>query len=102
MVAATTDDVEIVENSLKSLHDTFRLRAALFRDADGGFTVIAQNLPGVISEGHDLVDAVENVRDAFRQSIISYRESGQDVPWDEVLFDDAPDFVFHLTVNVDG
>lgn len=59
-------------------------RAWFTPDDDGGFTVIAAKLPGVISEGDTENEAMENIIDAFRESILSYQEDEIDVPWEDV------------------
>jgi predicted RNase H-like HicB family nuclease len=57
-------------------------RAAYIADEEeGGYTVVARNLPGVVSEGDDLESATENIKDAFREMVLSYQESKEDIPW---------------------
>ncbi|QEG35395.1 type II toxin-antitoxin system HicB family antitoxin [Bythopirellula goksoeyrii] len=48
---------------------------------DGGFTAHAIRLPGVVSEGDTVDEAVENIIDAFQATLQSYIESGMDIPW---------------------
>jgi predicted RNase H-like HicB family nuclease len=43
--------------------DTFD--AALFAEAEGGFSISALHFPGVFSEGESRNEAIENIRDAF-------------------------------------
>jgi len=50
-------------------------------EQEGGFTVVARNLPGVVSEGDDMPSAIENIKDAFREMLLSYQESQEEVPW---------------------
>ena len=61
-----------------------RFRAIFTKEEDGGFSVVAANLPGVVSEGDTLADAIENIAEAFVGVIASYRESGEVIPWKRV------------------
>jgi predicted RNase H-like HicB family nuclease len=57
-------------------------RAAFIVDEEeGGYTVVARNLPGVVSEGDDLNSAIENIKDAFREMVLSYQDSKEEIPW---------------------
>lgn len=69
--------------SLKQFHgEVCECRAAFILDEEeGGFTVVARNLPGVVSEGDDIESASENIKDAFREMILSYQDSGEQIPW---------------------
>jgi hypothetical protein len=55
---------------LKSLEEfqggVCECRAAFIVDEEeGGFTVVARNLPGVVSEGEDMDSAIENIKGTF-------------------------------------
>ena len=57
-------------------------RAAFILDEEeGGYTVVARNLPGVVSEGDDMASAIENIKDAFREMVLSYKDANEEVPW---------------------
>lgn len=79
-------------------------RAAFYKDEESGYTAIATNLPGVVSEGDTLKEAVNNIREAFELAIESYRESQMPIPWGSHvdLPEDKPTFEFHFVVNVNG
>lgn len=47
---------------------------------DGGYTVEVPSLPGCISEGDTVEEALENVRDAIRGYIELLEEDGLPVP----------------------
>jgi predicted RNase H-like HicB family nuclease len=49
---------------------------------EGGFTVEVPSLPGCISEGDTLEEAIENIRDAISEYIADMIASGEDVPPD--------------------
>jgi predicted RNase H-like HicB family nuclease len=62
--------------------DVCECRAAFILDeVEGGFTVVARNLPGVVSEGENMESAIANITDAFREMILSHRDCKQDIPW---------------------
>lgn len=68
--------------SLKQFHgEVCECRAAFILDEEeGGYTVVARNLPGVVSEGDDLESAIENIKDAFREMILSFDDK-KEIPW---------------------
>ena len=70
-------------NSLQEFRERVcECRAAFIVDAEeGGYTVVARNLPGVVSEGDDMASAMENIKDAFREMVHSYMEANEEVPW---------------------
>ncbi len=39
---------------------------------EGGYTVTVPNLPGCISEGETIEDAIENIKDAIRGYLVAY------------------------------
>jgi predicted RNase H-like HicB family nuclease len=47
---------------------------------DGGYTVEVPSLPGCISEGDTVEEALENIRDAIKGYIESLEEDGLPVP----------------------
>ncbi len=87
-----------------SSKQVYQCRALFFSDEqEGGYTVLAGNLPGVVSEGDDLADAIRNIKEAFAASVESYLEAGETIPWDEVTnFDCEPAKRLHFAVEVNG
>jgi predicted RNase H-like HicB family nuclease len=57
---------------------------------DGGFSIHALDLPGVVSQGDTVKEAIANIVDAYQESIASYRDSSDAIPWGAVIVDDAP------------
>jgi predicted RNase H-like HicB family nuclease len=57
---------------------------------DGGFSIHCINLPGVISEGETVDEAIDNITDAFRETISYYREAGQRIPWKNRVATELP------------
>jgi predicted RNase H-like HicB family nuclease len=53
----------------------------LIQEEDGGYSVIAANLPGAASQGDSEAEALANIEEAMHGLIESYRESSQPIPW---------------------
>jgi antitoxin HicB len=66
---------------------TYQCRVLLCPDENGGFTAHALRLPGVVSEGDSLEEAIANITDAFRESIRVYRDCKADIPWEDIDYD---------------
>ena len=47
---------------------------------EGGFTVRVPRLPGCVTEGDTLDEALENARDAIMAYLVSMRDDGLDLP----------------------
>jgi len=56
----------------------------LIPDETGGYTVEVPSLPGCISEGDSVDEALENIRDAIALYVDSLKAHGEPVP-DELL-----------------
>ncbi len=54
-------------------------------DEEQGYTVTVPALPGCVSVGDTVDEALENVKDAILLWINMARKSGEDVPEDKVL-----------------
>lgn len=67
---------------------------------DGGFSIHCINLPGVISEGETVDEAIDNITDAFRETISYYRESGQKIPWKKRVATEVPHDSTELAILV--
>jgi antitoxin HicB len=65
------------------MHD--KLPLILEPQPEGGFTVTSPLLPGLVTEGDSVEDALENVRDALATVIEAYRETGKALPPDLVI-----------------
>jgi len=65
--------------------NSYHCRVYLEEDTEeGGFTIVAASLPGAISEGESVGEAMENFKEAFRGLLEMYAEAGEAVPWEEV------------------
>lgn len=58
--------------------------AVLEPDIGGGYTVIVPALPGVVTEGNTLGEALENARDAARLCLEDLAKQGIDAPESDV------------------
>jgi predicted RNase H-like HicB family nuclease len=47
---------------------------------EGGFTVLVPALPGCVTEGDTLEEALENARDAIRSFLTYLEEKGEPIP----------------------
>jgi predicted RNase H-like HicB family nuclease len=48
---------------------------------EGGYSTYAPELPGVVSEGENAVEAVQNMAEALRGALQTYLEDGAGIPW---------------------
>lgn len=62
-------------------------------DDDGGFSAHCLNLRGVVSQGDDEADAISNIRDAFRETVLYYRDKGQQIPFGIVDVERTPNCI---------
>lgn len=78
--------------------------AVFYPDKDGGYTVIARNLAGVVSEGESIREATDNILEAFKGALESYAACGLKVPWRDTLPEDDMGFELekHLLVEIDA
>lgn len=61
---------------------TFECRSIIYPDEDGdGFCAYVSDLPGVVSQGDTLEKAKEGIKDAFRETILSYLQESKKIPW---------------------
>jgi predicted RNase H-like HicB family nuclease len=80
-----SSDLKIIsEYTLEHFGDSAYECRLLLCPEDGGFSAHALNLPGVVSEGDTLDEAIENIKDAFRETILSYRDDARAIPWANV------------------
>jgi antitoxin HicB len=60
----------------------------LFRkEPEGGYTVTVPSLPGCITYGESIDNAVEMVREAIALYVADLKERGEDVPTDDGTFE---------------
>ena len=57
----------------------------IHKASEGGFWVEVPALPGCLSQGETMDEAVANIQEAIESHIIALREDGQDVPEEDGL-----------------
>ena len=62
-------------------------------DEDESVTVYLVELPGVVSDGDDIEDALESIKDAFQCAVEVYRDHGEPVPWRDDEPEEGDDIV---------
>lgn len=65
----------------------YECRVVFVPEEEGGYSAHCLNLPGVISQGDDVNEAIENIADAFRETILYHLEAKEDIPWEDVDVD---------------
>jgi predicted RNase H-like HicB family nuclease len=63
---------------------TYECRVLLCPETNGGYSAHALRLPGVVSQGETIEEALRNIEDAFRGAIAVYREENQAIPWERI------------------
>ena len=58
----------------------YKIPLVLTPQAEGGYTATSPLLPELVTEGDSLVEALENVKDAFAAVLELYQESGRSLP----------------------
>ncbi len=58
-------------------------RILLRKEPEGGYTVIVPSLPGCITYGDTIEEAIEMAREAIELYIESLREHGEEIPTEE-------------------
>jgi predicted RNase H-like HicB family nuclease len=60
--------------------ETKQYEVVLIPQAEGGFVVSVQELPGVVTEGETVADALAMAKDAIEGYLITMRERGWKLP----------------------
>jgi antitoxin HicB len=62
-------------------------RIMLRKEPEGGFTVIVPSLPGCITFGENMEDAISMAREAIELYIESLKAHGENIPTEEDTFE---------------
>jgi len=62
-------------------------RIILRKEPEGGYTVIVPSLPGCVTYGDTIEEAIEMAKEAIELYIESLREHGEEIPTDEGTFE---------------
>lgn len=60
---------------------SFRCEIRLCPEAEGGYSVYSPELPGVVSEGDNAVEATKNMAEALQGALATYLEDSGCIPW---------------------
>lgn len=60
--------------------NVYRVPLVLAPQPEGGFTVTSPSLPGLVTEGDSLEEALANVEDALRATLELYEDTGRPLP----------------------
>lgn len=90
-----------VANWNKCFKTVYECRIYLCPDETGGFYAYVSNLPGVVSEGETIEETIENIKEAFRGVMATYRDSGESIPW-IMDVDPLPDKAIEKRIVVDA
>ena len=58
-------------------------RILLRKEPEGGYTVIVPSLPGCVTYGDNVEEAIDMAKEAIELYIESLREHGEEIPTDE-------------------
>jgi len=76
--------------------NVYRVPLILTPREEGGYTVTSPILPGLVTEGDSLEQALEHVEDALRATLELYEDTGRPVPSGLVQDPDAGAIQFDL------
>ena len=76
----------------------YRVPLILAAQPEGGYTVTSPVLPGLVTEGDSLEQALTNVEDALRATLELYEDTGRPVPSGLVQDPEAGAIQFDLLV----
>jgi len=77
------------EHLTAGTQQSFRCNVRLCPEEDGGFSVVALNLPGAISQGDTEAEAIANIREACSGVIKTYLQRDGQIPWGPVEAEDC-------------
>jgi len=78
------------------MSSVYRVPLVLTPQEEGGYTVTAPMLPGLVTEGDSVEEALENVQDALRATLELYEDTGRPGPSGIVQDPDAGVLQFDL------
>lgn len=74
---------------------TLTYRVLLKREPEGGYTVTVPSLPGCVTYGDTIEEAVKMAREAIELYLESLREDGEEIPTEE----DAPEYALSVEAH---
>ena len=82
------------------MSNVYRVPLVLAPQDEGGYTITSPILPGLVTEGDTLEQALENVRDALRATLELYEDTGKALPTGLVQDPEAGVIQFDLLLPV--
>lgn len=75
-----------IENAvwIQGMDRVYECRILVCPEDDGEFSAHALRLPGIVSQGASVDEAVKNICDAFGEAIRVYLEGGGGIPWQDI------------------
>ena len=67
--------------------DPYRIEILTIAEEEGGYSTIALNLPGAGSCGESKEQSIANAKEAIKDALGVYKESGAPIPWSVVTAD---------------
>jgi len=59
----------------------YRCEIRLCSEPEGGYSVYAPELPGVVTEGDTTEESLRNIAEALHGALCTYRDDNQPIPW---------------------
>ena len=76
----------------------YRVSLVLEPQQEGGYTVTSPALPGLVTEGDSVEEALDNAKDALRATVELYEDTGRPIPAGVVQHPEAGALEFDLLV----
>lgn len=78
-------DEQYIDSEWTEFTDAYQCRVRLIPEDVGGYSAHALRLPGVVSQGESVEEALSNIAEAFRLALEEYQQAGERIPWTEDL-----------------
>lgn len=85
--APPTHHIDSMGDSSELPDGVYRCEVYLIPEEEGGFSVVAAQLPGACSQGETEAEALENIKEAIKGVIEAYQASDEEIPWEAVAVD---------------
>ena len=95
------DDVIVHLDTLEG-RNVYECQAVFIREDEGGYSARVANLPGVVTEGDTIDEAICNLKDAFAGAIVTYMELGREIPWSQNPSGDWPSDCVRRWILIDA
>ena len=76
-------DIYISRSGIDNCMRLLSYRILLRKEPEGGYTVTVPSLPGCVTYGETVEEAVEMAKEAIEEYLESLREQGEEIPTEE-------------------